>query len=172
MNWAMFRSEADRGRPQRKRAMFGSSGPHRDELGDVSLFPHGTFARRWLCPQPRARAWHSADGVVHALSMAPIPLRSKRRGGQGVDNPVTPSARLIDHHSHSGYPWSTAAYLLGPDDFTRVRLGTTGPLHRASPRYVPIQFQIGRCSVLWGFRRAFAGRRVMRFSRFELPSGL
>ena len=47
------------------------------------------------CYTAGVRAWHGAGGVVHALSMVPIPFDPQRRGGQGVGNPTSALKRAM-----------------------------------------------------------------------------
>ena len=70
-----------------KWAMFGSehlSGATAIERGDVLL--SGSAWRNCLAACAR-NSGDASGGVVHALSMVPIPFDPKRRGGQKVGNP-------------------------------------------------------------------------------------
>ena len=82
MEKGYVRSEPVRQTRRLNRAMFSNS------CGSVT--PPATIWRR----NRRPRVAPPLAGLSHALSMAPVPLRSKkRRGGQGVGNPTSTSAR-------------------------------------------------------------------------------
>ena len=53
------------------------------------------------CARAGIGAWHGAGGVVHALSMVPVPRDPKRRCGQGVGNPTSTSARGTASHAEA-----------------------------------------------------------------------
>ena len=129
------------------------------------------LCRRWVVGGAGIGAWHEAGGVVHALSMVPIPFRSKRRCGQGVDNPTSTSGRWKRRLRRA-----CASHVSGPLLSGLLRIGPCFELP-ARGRTLPRSDRWGRAG--WqairalqdGLRRQPSQRFVVTLGRAESGCG-